>query len=385
MSLNFQGKYTDCIVFNDEVEETAISQIYGFLNHEAFDKASIRIMSDVHAGAGAVIGFTSTFSDKIIPNVIGVDIACGIICIELGNIEIDFAALDAFIRKEIPSGCTVRSKLVSRHTLDRTFARVKNQLKLTKLSGQCLADFEAVSDATKQKANYVFNSLGSLGGGNHFLEIGIDIIGKKYLTIHTGSRNFGLRIAQHHQKIAKKMNPHGDLSFLEGEYASSYLDHMKVAQMFAVWNRQIIAETIADFLGVKINDYIESMHNYIDFERGVIRKGAVAAEADQLVVIPWNMRDGLVIGKGKGNPDWNYSAPHGAGRKMGRRDAKENLSLDEFKDTMKDVWSSCVGQDTLDEAPMAYKDAGVIESYLGPTVDIVTRVKPLYNFKASGD
>lgn len=385
MSLEFKGKYADCIVYTDEVEEEAISQIYGFLNHSVFEGANIRIMPDCHQGKGAVIGFTSTLGDKIIPNVIGVDIACGVLCVELGHLEVDFAALDATIREHIPSGCNVRTKSVSRHILDKTYARVRKQLKLNCLSGECIDMITKVCRNTKQDPHRVINSLGTLGSGNHYLEVGECPDKIRYLSIHSGSRNFGLKIAQFHQTKAKNTNNYGELSYLEGADAQAYLEDMKVAQMFAVWNRQIMAELITQHLGVNFEEYIESIHNYIDFERGVIRKGAVSAEKDQLLVIPWNMRDGFIIGKGKGNADWNYSAPHGAGRKMSRTVAKSTLSLEEFTNTMAGVWTSCINQGTLDEAPMAYKDCEKIEAYFEPSVEIITRVKPLYNFKATDE
>lgn len=386
MSLEFKGKYADCIVYTDEIEEEAISKIYSFLNHNAFEGATIRIMPDIHSGKGAVIGFTATLGDKIIPNVIGVDIACGVLNVELGNIDTvdtDFALLDAFIRENIPSGYNIHSKRVSRHVMDNAYARVRKQLKLDCLSGECVDKIEAVCRSTKQDRSRVINSLGSLGSGNHYIEVGESIDKIKYLSIHSGSRNFGLKIAQFHQTKAKNIKNYGELSYLEGADAQAYLEDMKVAQIYAVWNRQIMAELITQHLGIVFDEYIESIHNYIDFDRGIIRKGAVSAEKDQLLVIPWNMRDGFIIGKGKGNADWNYSAPHGAGRKMSRTVAKSTLSMEEFTETMAGVWTSCINQGTLDESPMAYKDCSKIEAYLEPSVEIITRVKPLYNFKAS--
>jgi len=384
MSLEFKGKYADCIVYTNEIEEEAISQIYGFLNHNVFEGATIRIMPDCHSGKGAVIGFTATLGDKIIPNVIGVDIACGVLNVELGNIDIDFALLDAFIRENIPSGYNIHSKRVSRHVMDNAYSRVRKQLKLDCLSGECIDKIEAVCRNTKQQdISRVINSLGSLGSGNHYLELGESGNKIKHLSIHSGSRNFGLKIAQFHQTKAKNIKNYGELSYLEGADAQAYLEDMKVAQIYAVWNRQIMAELITQHLGIVFDEYIESIHNYIDFERGIIRKGAVSAEKDQLLVIPWNMRDGFIIGKGKGNADWNYSAPHGAGRKMSRTVAKSTLSMEEFTETMTGVWTSCINNGTLDESPMAYKDCSKIEAYLEPSVEIITRVKPLYNFKAS--
>jgi RNA-splicing ligase RtcB len=379
----FKGKYSDCIVYNHEVETTAIGQIYRFLNHIAFANSKIRIMPDVHCGNGSVIGYTSTFDDKIIPNVVGVDIGCGVITVPLGNIEIDYQQLDNFIREQIPCGFKNRSKLPTREVLDLTYSRVREQLKLSKLSGQMIEQFELVSKKIKMDPNRTVNALGTLGGGNHFIEVGVDNGNNKYLTVHTGSRHFGLQVATFHQKIADQKNPYGELSYLETVDKDSYLEDMKTAQIFAAWNRQIISELIKRHLDVITSEFIESVHNYIDFESGIIRKGAISAKQDQLVVIPWNMRDGLIIGKGKGNSDWNFSAPHGAGRKMGRTVAKKTLSLEQFQQTMEGVWTSCVNKSTLDESPMAYKDSEQIEKYLNDTVEIITKVKPTYNFKAA--
>jgi RNA-splicing ligase RtcB len=372
--------FPDWKVFCENLEATALQQIYGFLQHEAFSGQKIRIMPDAHAGAGAVIGFTSTLSDKVIPNVIGVDISCGINAYLLDDIEIDFQSLDDFIREKIPSGCRVRDKVANRQLLDRANA----SLNIDMLSGELLELFSKVAEETNQKPQYVINSIGSLGRGNHFLEIGRSGA-KTYLTIHSGSRNFGLKIALFHQKKAKLKTNKGDLSYLEGDDALLYFEHMKVASWFAGLNREIMARSIvSDFF--KMNDYvqkIESIHNYIDFKHNVIRKGAIAAHRDQMVVIPWNMRDGLIIGRGKGNEDWNNSAPHGAGRLMGRRVAKESIALEDFKASMEGIWTSCVHASTLDESPMAYKDFESIEAQLTDTVEVLERVKPLYNFKAS--
>lgn len=369
----FKGQYTDCHVFNGNVEQAAISQIYRFLNHPAFEGLKIRIMPDVHAGAGAVIGFTSTIGDKIIPNVIGVDIGCGVLsCCFRENIS-DFGAVDEVIRKNIPSGFSVRDRLPQRYIWDKCSIRK-----------DFLADVERVSEETNQDSNRVKLSLGTLGGGNHFIEIGEeDGCNCRWLTVHTGSRNFGLKIANFHQKIAKEKNPNGDLSYLTGDDAAKYYEHMKIAQEFAAINRKIITTTIMHCLGWNMVTDVESVHNYIDFEGGFIRKGAISAKDGECVVIPWNMRDGLILAQGLGNEDWNSSAPHGAGRVMGRSEAKKTLNLEAFKDSMKDVWTSCVSADTIDESPFVYKDSVTVESLLGPTVTVAYRIKPLYNFKAS--
>jgi len=372
----FIGKYTKCKVFNDVIEESAIKQIYEFLNHPAFEDNTIRIMPDVHAGTGAVIGFTSTLGTKIIPNVIGVDIGCGVLCYALGNINIDFDSFDAHLRTNIPSGCTIRSKTPIREIMDKSYKQINRK----EMSGEFLNLIKETAKNTKQEEQYIINSLGSLGGGNHFIEIGQDEEENKYLTIHSGSRNFGLKIATYHQKIAKMDNSFGVLSYLENENADLYCKHMEIATYYAKWNREIIANIL---FGHQLKERYESVHNYIDFQDRIIRKGAISAKKDEKIVIPWNMRDGLILGVGLGNKDWNCSAPHGAGRIMGRKFAKKNLNLEEYKQTMTGIWSSCINEGTLDESPMAYKNSEEIEQSLGPSVKIIKKIKPIYNFKAS--
>lgn len=364
--LEYQGKYTTCSVMIDEIEEEAVQQIYRFLNSPAFEGAKIRIMPDVHAGAGAVVGFTSTLTDKVIPNVIGVDIGCGVSSICLGPLEnIDFAALDRFIRENIPSGFSVREKPLA---LD---AQLRNEV-------------QAVSNATEQDTSRVMRSVGTLGGGNHFIEVGKDEYNDCWLTVHTGSRNFGLKIANFHQaKAVRTVGKGHGLEWLEGEAKNQYLEHMQVAQRFAAVNRsRILVHIIEGFFQGRATKRVDSVHNYIDFGDGVIRKGAIAANKGQRVIIPWNMRDGLIIGKGKGNSEWNYSAPHGAGRVLGRGQAKRALQLEDFEASMEGIWTSCVGKDTIDESPMAYKPAEVIMAAIGDTIEVERVVKPVYNFKA---
>ncbi len=389
--MELKGKYTDCKIFTDHVEQTAISQVYGFLNHPAFKDCKTRFMPDIHAGSGAVIGTTVELSDKIIPNVIGVDIGCGMLSYKLNIKEIDFDKLDAFIKANIPSGFSTNNK----------------KQKIGEILEDNIKDVCTVIGIDNTRA---LNSVGSLGGGNHFIEIGKDEDSNLWLTLHSGSRNFGLQVAKYHQKIAEqnRKNPPVDLSnvppkerqafkrdqkenqekipkgmeYLTGIYARNYTEHMKIAQKYATRSREIMAHKILDFLGCKVRQEIESIHNYIDFTDNIVRKGAISAKKDELVVIPWNMRDGLIIGKGKGNPDWNNSAPHGAGRTMSRSQAKKEVNIEEFKDSMKDIYSSCVSESTLDESPMAYKDHTEVEKYLSESVEILHRVRPVYNFKA---
>jgi len=379
--MNFTGKYASCEVMIDDIDQSAVQQIYGFLNCEVFAGSQIRIMPDVHAGIGSVIGFTATLGEKIIPNVVGVDIGCGIASYCLGRgMPLDFDALDKHVRKSVPSGFSV-------HVARPKFLGLADDL---------LSQAARVAHETEQDEARVLRSLGTLGGGNHFIELGKDENRDAWLTIHTGSRNFGLKVAEYHQRKASRMPGKGDvLAYLEGEEAALYYEHMKVAQEYARMNRVLIARALISFFMPEAwdawektweereLDVVESIHNYIDFEDRIIRKGAISAHEGQRVVIPWNMRDGLIIGRGKGNANWNWSAPHGAGRVMSRGAARKKLDVADFAKTMEGIWTSCVGKATLDEAPMVYKDPNTIEQAIGDTVDVELTVKPLYNFKAS--
>ncbi len=358
--IELQGKHASARIMTDYVEAEAISQIYTFLNHQAFDGLGIRIMPDVHAGKGAVVGFTSTLGNKIIPNVVGVDIGCGVAAARVSDRSIDFANLDHLIRECIPSGFSINASATN-----------------------AKAEYREVAEATGQSVDRVNRSVCSLGGGNHFIEIDRDQSNQLWLVVHTGSRNFGLQIANFHQRKAKEWsgNHHG-LEWLEGNDAQLYLQHMKVAQQFARQNRIEIIDRITAALCIKPDEFVQSVHNYIDFSDNVIRKGAISARQGEKVIIPFNMRDGTIIGTGKGNDDWNNSAPHGAGRTMSRSRAKRELTVDEFKRTMDGIWTSCVGFGTLDESPMAYKNADEIQALINDTVDIELTLKPVYNFKA---
>jgi len=307
---------------------------------------------------------------------VGVDISCGVASVKIGKVQgLQMEHLDKFIRQNIPAGFSTRQKP---HKL---------------LSGYNTIDIEEVAKSTEQKIDYVLNSCGTLGGGNHFMELNLDEDGNYWFTVHTGSRNFGLKIANHFQKIAKeklrgKEGIVNNLEYLEGQDLQDYIRATKAAHEFACLSRKIILKTITeDFFKENFNklQVIETLHNYVDIEHSIIRKGAVSAYEGEDLIIPWNMRDGIIICKGKGNEEWNCSAPHGAGRTMGRGEAKRTLKMEDFKESMKDVWSSCVSSDTLDESPMSYKDPEVIKSYIGDSVEIVNSMKPVYNFKAGGE
>jgi len=371
------GKHNFAHVMIDDLEESTVEQIESFLNCPVFKGSQIRIMADCHAGAGAVIGFTATTGEHVIPNVVGVDLSCGVESYCLGKIDIDFPSLDAFIRENIPSGFSVREK-PSEEILSH-----KETIDLVGL----------VCDKTNQDFDRVKRSLGTLGGGNHAIEVGKDEDGVSWLMIHTGSRNFGLKIANYHQKKAKELmktfmvDSIKDLEFLPMEYGGKeYLTDTLIAQRYAELNRHVIAKTIIEgFFRIDLDtvEAIKTIHNYIDQRYDMIRKGAISARKGERVVIPLNMRDGFLIGVGKGSKKWNNSAPHGAGRVMGRKEAHRRLKLEDFQDTMKGVWSSCISEKTLDEAPMVYKDAAMIIAAIGETVEVTSQVKPVYNFKAT--
>lgn len=400
-------------IFTENIEQEAIDQINTLLDQPAFADCKVRIMPDVHAGAGCVIGFTANLGDKVIPNIVGVDIGCGMWTIELGyfdddfNIhnvtEIDYEKLDAVIRKHIPCGRNVHEGRKVR------FDRIQDL--------HCYRDLKDTKRFER--------SIGTLGGGNHFIEIDEGSDGKKYLVIHTGSRNLGKQVADYYQNLAvelmqgkdelyskqeqliteykakgrrneieaaikelhrgfkaKQLDIPKDLCYLTGKYREDYLHDMRICQDFAKINRKYLGLTILDEMGwTKISNF-ETIHNYIDDEN-MIRKGAISAKKGEKLLIPINMRDGCIVGIGKGNEDWNCSAPHGAGRIMSRSKAREVVSLDAFKEAMDGIFTTSVGADTIDEAPMVYKPMDEIVENIKDIVDILEIIKPVYNFKAS--
>ena len=402
MRMEIRGKYNSALVMTDQVEEECISQIITLCNQEIFKDSQIRIMPDCHSGKGCVIGFTAKIKDKIIPNLVGVDISCSISTYKLNVKEVDFEQLDQVIRKYIPSGMSVRSnvsKLVSQELKDKIYK-------------VC----EDIGDVNGYRRH--LQSIGSLGGGNHFIELNKDKDGYIWLSVHCGSRNLGKKICEYHQNKAIKLyqkrkdekreymlsqiEPKDrqewirnhidseklpeDLRYLDGEDLDLYVEHMKIAEEFATVNHKVIVDEICSHMNWNVVDSIFTHHNYIEFlgnREMIIRKGSISAKKDERVIIPLNMKDGSIIGVGKGNSQWNESAPHGAGRVLSRGKAKEILSVDEFQDKMKDVWSSCISENTLDESPMAYKDMNVIIDSIGETVDIIDRIIPIYNYKAN--
>lgn len=358
------------------LDEATRQQIESFLNHPAFAKKKIRIMPDTHYGKGSCVGFTMELGDYVIPNIIGVDIGCGIMSTKLPiNLmsKQDLYDLDEFIKSEVPAGFKIHQKPIEWHL---------NEI-----------DLEVACKDLSLDLSKVQNSLGTLGGGNHFIELGKDDYGEYWLTIHSGSRNFGLQIAKRFQDIADSMckdffQDFGDLNFIPSEMREygDYVDYMSIAQDYAHYNRLTMTQIIMEgfFGSVNFDEQIDSVHNYIDFKDNIIRKGATPAREGQKLVIPFNMEDGLIIGKGKGNADWNYSAPHGAGRILSRKKAKQELNLEEAKQSMENagIYTTSLNSETLDEVKGAYKDKDLILDMIKDTVEVDRFVKPIYNFKA---
>lgn len=360
------------------LDDATKDQIQGFLNHPAFQGEPIIVMPDTHYGKGSCVGFTFEMNDYIIPNIVGVDIGCGVLATKLpvkysvnGDIsDFNLQDFDKFIRDNIPYGFNIHD--------------VAKDWYLDEI------DLEFACDTLGLDYKKVSKSVGTLGGGNHFIELGIDEEENIWLTIHSGSRNFGLQVANYYQSIAdsnckRYFQDFKELNFLIDDDLKEYLDLMSIAQHFANINRRTMTEIIMDkfFQNVNFLEQIDSVHNYIDFDDGIIRKGATPARNGQKVVIPFNMQDGLIIGTGKGNPDWNFSAPHGAGRILSRNKAKELLNLDEAKQGMKDagIYTTSLTEGSLDEAKGAYKDKQLILDMIKDTVEVTKFVKPIYNFK----
>lgn len=362
-----KGKYNTATVFTDNIEQEAISQIINMLNQYAFRDSRVRIMPDVHAGKGCTVGTTMTITDKVVPNLVGSDIGCGMEVAFLGKVEIDFALLDEIIRKYIPSGFTIRG---SNH-------RLCDQIDLSQL--RCCGHINEMKS---------LRSLGTLGGGNHFIEVDRNDQGEYYLVIHSGSRHLGTEVAKYYQEQACKMLEASqetipeDFAHCEGNLFDDYIHDMKIVQLFSVLNRKAMLEEIVSHLGIEVIDSFTTIHNYIDTDNMILRKGAVSAKKGERLIIPINMRDGSLICTGKGNADWNFSAPHGAGRLMSRSAAKAAISLEEYRESMKGIFTTSVGTSTIDESPMAYKPIEDIVDNIGDTVEIDEIISPVYNFKA---
>jgi len=372
--LEIQGKYNTAKVFTHNIEPSAMSQIHNLLNQSFVQGSKIRIMPDVHAGAGCTIGTTMTISDKVVPNMVGVDIGCGMETVRLKDKHIELSQLDKAIHKYIPAGFAIRD--TPHHYTD-------------------MIDLTALKCAKHMKLDRAALSIGTLGGGNHFIELGkavsddASVNGALFLVVHSGSRNIGNMAAEWYQKKAiedlkkKKVAIERSLAYVEGTLMEDYLHDMAILQRYAEVNRKAIIKELEKRVGFKVVESFTTTHNYIDLESKILRKGAISAKHGERVLIPMNMRDGSLICVGKGNPDWNFSAPHGAGRIMSRSAAKEAITLTQFEQAMKGIYSSTVSRSTIDEAPFAYKPMDEITANIGDTVEIEMHITPIYNFKAA--
>ena len=400
--LEIRGKVNTAVCFATVIEEEAVEQIRRMCDYPIAEGSRIRIMPDVHAGKGCTVGTTMTITDKVVPNIVGVDLGCGMYTVDLGKQEVDLEKLDAACHF-IPSGWNVWEGRQERFDLT------------------ALRCYRSLRDTRRLE-----RSLGTLGGGNHFIEVEAAGDGRRYLVIHSGSRNLGKQVAELYQQLAIQLNrgiggyleareelirtykaqgrrkeiqkalrqlkweaeekettiPE-DLCFLYGTYMEDYLHDVEICQAFARRNREKMAEIILEQTGLAAGEAFHTIHNYIDVEERILRKGAIAAHRGEKVLIPINMRDGSVLAVGRGNPDWNYSAPHGAGRLMSRTQARKTLSLEEYRREMAGVYTTSVSERTLDEAPMAYKSLEDILDVIRDSVDVQEIMKPIYNFKAS--
>lgn len=356
----------DVKIFAETLEDSALAQIEELAGSQLATNAHIRIMPDCHSGAGCVIGTTMRITDKVCPDLVGVDIGCGVF---LAKTNMDFNSkdkledIDYAIRKYIPFG-------MKSHDIEKQY------------DFSSLKCFDYIKNSTKQLSQH---ALGTLGGGNHFIEA----YNNGWISIHSGSRNMGLSVANYWQnkaqEYAKKNNIDipKHLSYLEGEEMMAYLHDVSIMQQFATDNKRRMLEILSLYIGFTIEDEIDSIHNYIECSTNILRKGAISAKKNELLVIPLNMRDGILICKGKGNEDWNYSAPHGAGRLYSRTKAKKNISMEDYRDSMDGIYSSCICKETLDEAPFAYKNSNEIINSIEPTVEIIDHLFPIFNFKAN--
>ena len=390
---------SDLKIFAKTIEPEAQEQIRQMAESKAYRDCKIRIMPDCHVGKGCTVGTVIETRGKVVPDTVGVDIGCGTYVVFLGFANIDLSLLDRIINDNIPSGFNVRERPLASDMVDLMFSKIR----------AFMPSWKYYFDL-----NYVMRSLGTLGGGNHFIEVDVDNSGRKYLVIHSGSRNLGVKICKHFQQLAlrqcnnneereriiSELKAQGrqreindalrqlkpvpkDMAYISSTTLCEYYDAVHVCQMYAETNRRLMAQTIIKGLGIKTwGESFTTVHNYINIFNGIIRKGAVSAEFGEPLIIPLNMRDGSLLCIGKGNDDWLHSAPHGAGRLMSRSAAKKQLSMDEYRQQMLDIYSTSVCESTIDEAPMAYKSAEEIEELIGDTVNIVKHIKPIYNFKA---
>jgi RNA-splicing ligase RtcB len=379
-----QGKHNRALVYAKALETTCENKIRQYLDHPVFAGTQVRIMPDVHLGKSTVIGWTAAYSDCVIPSVIGLDIGCGVCACNLGRGKLAFDKLDKFIRGKIPAGQAVRASLHENLGDIAAFAaRAEDDQWASE--GAFKNQIRSISGKQKHHPERVFASLGTLGGGNHFIEIDLDQNHNRWLLIHSGSRILGARTAEYHEILAlRQTDADSPIKYLRGDAAADYLDDTLFVQRYARVNRALMAHTIAKgFFGVDIQEteYRDSAHNYIDTASRLVRKGAISAREGEPLVIPFSMSEGAVLARGRGSAEWNYSAPHGSGRKKARGDAR-SLSLDEYRKEMRGVWSSVICKDTLEESPMAYKKPKDVLDYIAETAVVEQRLKSLYNFKA---
>ena len=400
--LEVSGKYNSAKIFTDVVDQASIAQVILLCSQEFTQGSRIRMMPDIHAGAGCTVGTTMTITQRVVPNLVGVDIGCGMETVRLREKHLQPQQLDKLIRAKIPSGFAIREKP----------HRYMEELDLT-----ALCCYAAIDPLRAEK------SLGTLGGGNHFIEVDRDEEGNLYLVIHSGSRHLGLEVANYYQneayqrlngsskadaealvaqlraegrekeiqkalkalKNTKRTSIPRPLAYVEGELFQQYIHDMRIIQRFAALSRQAMADEILRGLRLHAEESFTTIHNYIDTDAMILRKGAVSAKAGELLLIPINMRDGSLICRGRGNEDWNYSAPHGAGRLMSRAEAKQSFTVSQFKKEMAGIYTTSVGKSTLDECPMAYKSMEDIAGNIGETVEILRTIRPIYNFKAGDE
>lgn len=376
------GIYTSAMIFTAENEATAIDdyavhQLQMLCDHETAANCRIRVMPDVHPGKVGTIGLTMTIGSKLMPNLIGIDIGCGMTLAQIKGKRIEFQKLDSVIRENVPSGFSIRNHV---HRFASAF------------------DFEQLHCCRHIRKDKALLSLGTLGSGNHFIEADKDSDGNLYLVIHSGSRHLGKEVTEYYlNQGQQELKERGidvpyELTYLKGDTLSCYLHDLQIVQDFASLNRKIILDELVKGMKWKVTDSYSCIHNYVDaapetlsmFHAPLLRKGAVSAKEHENVIIPINMRDGIILGTGIGNPDWNCSAPHGSGRILKREDVKSHYTVSSYKAEMKGIYSSCINKSTLDEAPFAYRSIDEIASVIKDTVTINRIIRPIYNFKAGG-
>ena len=373
--IQIKGKYTDATIMclgdapGETIDQYAVAQVQMIADNEASRGCTIRVMPDVHPGKIGPIGLTMTIKDMVIPSLVGVDIGCGMSMVKLGKVRKDFQKLDAVIRERVPAGFDVRKDI---HSLAVEFD---------------LDDLRCSKSVRNDKA---LLSLGTLGGGNHFIELDEDKKGNAYLIIHSGSRHLGKEVADFYvTKGYRYLRDHGrddvpvELVFLTGELLDDYLHDVRIVQKYAELNRRIMLKEICKGMKWKPVEEQNCIHNYVDMsgDEPILRKGAISAKENEDVIIPINMRDGVILGKGRGNEEWNYSAPHGAGRVASRKEVLDSHTVSEYKSTMKGIYSSCIGKETLDEAPFAYRNLEYVKEAIKDTVEITEILTPVFNYK----